>query len=126
MRPLRRAARWVRHADSIDGFSPFAYPPNPNWPDSRGLCSRHSLEPLAHGDVLRDVVFALYLTQQPADHPVALGDHVVLVDRLQVLLAGEDEGPFAQVAEALDGHSNHLADAVLDEARVHVGLLHDL
>ena len=54
---------------------------------------------------------------QLAEHAVAIGDHVVLVDRLQVLLAGGDEDVIAELGQIVDDAADHLAHAVLDEAR---------
>ncbi len=50
----------------------------------------------------------------------------MLVDRLEVLLAGEHVGGVVELSEAPDDPGDHLADAVLDEAGTPVGLLHDL
>ena len=55
----------------------------------------------------------------------ALGDDVVAVDRLEVLLAGEDEVAAVEVGVGGGEPADHLADAVLDEAGVGVGLLDD-
>src|SRR5215207_11302179 len=71
-------------------------------------------------DVLTGVELATELTEQPG----ALGDDVVLVDRLEVLLARRHEGVVAQAAEALDRASNRLAHAVLHEPRTTRRLLH--
>ena len=71
---------------------------------------------------LAEVDFAAEVTEQP----MALGHNAVLVDRLQVLLAGGDERVAAEVTEALGRHADHLAHTVLHEARVHVRLLDDL
>jgi hypothetical protein len=49
----------------------------------------------------------------------------VLVDRLEVLLAGGDERGIGERGEARDHAADHLAHAVLDEARAAVGLLDD-
>jgi RNA polymerase primary sigma factor len=69
------------------------------------------------------VLAALDLRAEIAESPVALGDDVVAVDRLEVLLAGQDEGPGRQIAVALDDLAHHLPHAVLDETRLGVGLL---
>ena len=66
------------------------------------------------------------LARELAEQAVALGDDVVLVDRLEVLLAREHERVVAEAAELLDRHPHHLAHAVLDEARAAVRLLDDL
>ncbi len=58
--------------------------------------------------------------------PKPLSDDVVLVDRLQVLLAGRDKRVVAQLRVALDDSLDHLPHAVLDEAGSAVGLLYDV
>src|SRR5579862_9790020 len=58
-----------------------------------------------------------------AEGSEALGYHVVLVDRLEVDLAGLDERGIVEVREGVDHAADHLADAVLDEAGPAVGLL---
>src|SRR5215218_10325791 len=78
------------------------------------------LEPLPHRRVAARVLAAVELAADLRDQPVALGDHVVSVDRLQVLLAGVDEGAVAELGEGLAHPADHLADAVLDEAGVGV------
>ncbi len=80
--------------------------------------SPDSLQPLALALVPPDALAAGQLGPQLAEGPVALGHHVVAVDRLQVLLAGHDEGAVGQVGVALDHLAHHLPHAVLDEARV--------
>ena len=60
---------------------------------------------------------------QLAEQPEAVGDDVVLVDRLEVLLAGGDERVVAELGQPLDDAADHLAHAVLDEARPAVRLL---
>jgi hypothetical protein len=57
---------------------------------------------------------------------VALGDDVVLVDRLEVLLARRDEARAVELGKAGDDARDHLAHAVLDEARAAMGLFDDL
>ena len=57
---------------------------------------------------------------------MALGEHVVLVDRLQVLLARRDEARTVQLGEAGEHTREHLAHAILDEARTAMRLFHDL
>src|SRR3954447_26506251 len=54
---------------------------------------------------------------QFAEPPEALGEDAVLLDRLETLLAGRDEGVVAQVAVALERAANRLAHAVLREPR---------
>ena len=66
----------------------------------------------------RCVLAAGQLRPQLAEGAVALGHHVVAVDRLQVLLARHHEGLVRQVGVALDHLAHHLPHAVLDEARV--------
>ena len=58
---------------------------------------RRALQPLPHRHVMRRVTAGVELGRDLPEQPVALGDHVVLVDRLQVLLAGEHEGVRVQV-----------------------------
>ncbi len=55
-----------------------------------------------------------------------LGDDVVLVDRLEVHLAGLHERRVVQGRERLDDAANHLSDAVLDEPGSPVRLLDDV
>jgi hypothetical protein len=57
---------------------------------------------------------------------VALGHDVVAVDRLEVLLARRDEAAAVELGKAGDDARDHLAHAVLDEARSAVGLFHHL
>src|SRR3954469_12235633 len=85
--------------------------------------ARAGVQPLAHRRVMREVLARAELGAQLAEQPEALGDDVVLVDRLEVLLARGDERVVAQVAELLDHAADHLPDAVLDEARAPVRLL---
>ena len=66
------------------------------------------------------------LAAQLAEQAMALGEHVVLMDRLQVLLARRDEARAIQFREAGDDARDHLAHAVLDEARTAMGLFDDL
>ena len=60
---------------------------------------------------------------QLAEQAVAVGDDVVLVDRLEVLLARGDERVVAQLGQPVDDAADHLPHAVLDESRAAVGLL---
>ncbi len=66
------------------------------------------------------------LAPQLLEQTVPLGDDVVLVDRLEVLLAGGDERAAVELGEGLDDPADHLTHAVLDEAGPAVGLLDDL
>ena len=50
--------------------------------------ARRAVEPLAHRDVMRGGLAGGELVPQLAEQPEALGHDVVLVDRLEVLLAG--------------------------------------
>src|SRR5215218_7651305 len=68
---------------------------------------------------------ARQLVAHLAEQPEALGDDVVLVDLLEVLLAGGDERRVGQRGKALDDAADHLAHAVLDEARAAMRLLDD-
>ena len=92
-------------------------------PIGSGCADQAALEPFAHRRVMRDVLAGVELAAQLAEQPEALGDDVVLVDRLEVLLARRDEGVVAQVAEALERAANRLAHAVLHEPRTTCGLL---
>ena len=62
------------------------------------LGRRRGLEPLPHGGVVAGVRAALELAGDLGEQAVALGDHVVAVDGLEVLLAGVDEGAVAELA----------------------------
>ena len=86
---------------------------------------RPRVEPLAHRRVVREVLAGGQLVAQLAEQAEALGDDVVLVDRLQVLLAGGDERASPRTPKRVDHAAHHLAHAVLDEARAPVGLLDD-
>ena len=57
---------------------------------------------------------------------MALGDDVVLVDRLEVLLTRRDEARAVELRQLAHDAGDHLAHAVLDEARPAVRLLDDL
>ena len=57
---------------------------------------------------------------------MAFGDDVVLMDRLEVLLASRDEARAVERREGGDDARDHLAHAVLDEAGPAVRLLDDL
>lgn len=58
---------------------------------------------------------------------VALGNHVVLMDRFEILLAREDECFWAKLAtKGIYDSGNHLANAVLDKSWIAVGFLYDL
>ena len=81
------------------------------------------LEPFALGHVAARVLAALELGDDLGEQPRALGDHGVAVDRLEVLLAGEDEAAVAELREGLGDAPDHLANAVLDESRIEVRLL---
>ena len=83
--------------------------------------SHSSRRRLARGGLAR-----LELGAQLGEQAVALGDDVVLVDRLEVLLARRDEARAVELGKARDDAGDHLAHAVLDEARPAVGLLDDL
>ena len=63
------------------------------------------------------------LSAELADCPVAFGDDVVGVDRLQVHLAGLDEVGVAEIGVRLERLLQRDADGVLDEARLEVGML---
>ena len=77
------------------------------------------------GDVAAGVLAGLELGEDLGDQAGALGDDGVAVDRLQVLLAGEQEAAVAQGGVGLGDAADHLAHDVLDEARVAVRLLDD-
>src|SRR3954468_17167831 len=96
--------------------------------DPRGAYARlppGRVQPLAHRGVMREVLARGDLVAQLAEHAEALGDDVVLVDRLEVLLAGRDERLVLERGERGDHAADHLAHAVLDEPRAAVGLLDD-
>ena len=57
------------------------------------------LEPLALGHVVAGVLAALELGEDLREQARALGDDRVAVDRLEVLLAGEDEAAVAELAD---------------------------
>ena len=65
------------------------------------------------------------LLAQLREQAVTLGHDVVLMDRLEVLLARGDEVRTVQRGEHADDAGDHLANAVLDEARAAMGLLDD-
>ena len=65
------------------------------------------------------------LRAQLRQQAMALGDDVVLVDRLEVLLARRDEARAIQLGKAGDDARDHLPHAVLDETRTGVGLFDD-
>src|SRR4051812_8538899 len=74
---------------------------------------------------MREVLARRELVAELAEQPEALGDDVVLVDRLEVLLARRDERRVLERAVLGDDPGDHLAHAVLDEPRPAVGLLDD-
>src|SRR3954452_19553153 len=88
-----------------------------------GLVPAGGLEPLALRHVMSRVLATLELGEDLAEEPGSLRDHVVAVDRLQVLLAGEDEAAVAERRIGLGDAAHHLADAVLDESGIAMGLL---
>src|SRR5687767_13151210 len=114
-------ARWGRSEASSSGFSVGASSFAVNGPTRRP--SGAAVEPLAHRDVLRRVLARHQLAPHLAQEPEPLGGHVVLVDRLQVLLARGHEVAVGEHREALHHAADHLAHAVLDEPRAAVGLL---
>ena len=63
------------------------------------------------------------LSPELTDCPVAFGDDVVGVDRLQIHLAGLDEVGVAEIGVRLERLLQRDADGVLDEARLEVGML---
>src|SRR4051812_3553061 len=87
---------------------------------------RAVLEPLAHRHVVGHVDLLAELTLQLADESVAFGNDVVAMDRLEVLLPGEDECVVGEAAELVDTHPYHLAHDVLDETRAPVRAFDDL
>src|SRR3954454_5022291 len=84
-----------------------------------------SVQPLAHRHVTRCAFASGALGCHLAEQPRAFGDDVVLMDRLEVLLAAHDEGVRLEPCELLEGHADLLADAVLDEPRTAVRALDD-
>ena len=81
------------------------------------------LEPLALGHVVARVLAARELGDDLGQQPRSLREHGMAVDRLEVLLAGEDEAAVAELREGLGHAPDHLANAVLDESGIEVGLL---
>src|SRR5579875_1043580 len=76
--------------------------------------SRRGVQPGARGDVDGRAPAAPQLAADLADRAVALGDHVVLVDRLEVLLTRPDEAVVVDAREGVEHATDHLAHAVLD------------
>src|SRR3954469_13532019 len=96
--------------------------------DPRGPYARlppGRVQPLAHRRVMREVLARGNLVAQLAEHAEALGDDVVLVNRLEVLLARRHERLVLERRVLADHAADHLAHAVLDEPRPPVGLLDD-
>src|SRR5680860_1467900 len=108
---LRRQRKWPLNAETRGG---------------RSIERGSSVQPLARGHVMGGARVSGQLGLQLADQAVALGDHAVLVDRLEVLLASQDERVVAEPGELVHRAADHLAHAVLHEARVAVGLLDHL
>src|SRR3954447_12439975 len=81
--PCRRAARTPSAAMSLGGPS-----------DYRDLGA--GFEPLAHRHLMQLRIVLAQLAAQLADQSVALGHHVVVVDRLEVLLLGLHEHVVAE------------------------------
>src|SRR5918992_2336080 len=127
-----RACKWGFAGSSSAGIpSPVSCETQPGRTDDvQTLSLKHArrarFEPIPLRDVSRGPNARLDLLHELAHQAMALGDHVVLVDRLEILLAGGHEGLVAEAGEALGRHADHLPHAVLDEARPHMGLLHDL
>ena len=92
---------------------------------SAGAALGSPVEPLARGDVMLGVLARGLLVAKLPQQAEALGHDVVLVDRLEVLLACVREVSVREEVQPLDHSAHHLAHAVLDEARTAVGLLHD-
>ena len=65
------------------------------------------------------------LATQLADRAVALGEDVVVVDRLEVDLARQQEVAVTELGVALECAGEREADGVLDEARLQVRVLDD-
>src|SRR3954452_7271 len=86
--------------------------------------SVRAVEPFTQRPMVHGMLAGRDLRAHLAEQPEPLGLHVVLVDGLEVLLAGRDEVLVGQEVEALDDAADHLAHAVLDEARPPVRLLH--
>ena len=96
----------------------------PRGPGGAGVLA--AVEPLAHGELALGVLARAQLVAQLREPAEALGHDVVLVDRLEVLLPRRDERVGMQVGHPVDDAADHLAHAVLDEARPAVRLLdHD-
>src|SRR3954453_6947184 len=94
-------------------------------PAVRQLSSGAPVEPLAHRRVALGVLAGVQLVLELGQQPEALGHDVVLVDGLEVLLAGRDERARREGGQAVDDALDHLAHAVLHEPRAAVGLLDD-
>src|SRR5207245_7764391 len=75
--------------------------------------------------VARLVRTALELGAQLAGGAVALREHVVRVDRLQVDLTREEEVAVVELRVAAERFGERVADGVLDEARLQVRMLDD-
>src|SRR3954453_21722478 len=71
--------------------------------------SDRAVEPLTQRGVVRGVLAGGDLLPHLAHQAEALGLHVVLVDRLEVLLARRDEVQVAEEVQALDDAAHHLA-----------------
>ena len=80
---------------------PLADPGPPGPPRSRLIPAQRAVEPLPQRHVVRGVLARGDLRAQLAQQPEALGLHVVLVDRLEVLLAGGDEVVVGEEVEPL-------------------------
>src|SRR3954471_4501398 len=94
------------------------WPSPPPWPRlawrGAAACSRPAgdssperrsagrVEPLAHRHVVRGVLAGRELAPELSEHAGPVGGDVVLVDRLEVLLARGDERVVAQLRELLD------------------------
>ena len=101
----------------LDGF-----PPRP--PLVAGAARRR--QPGPQRRVARTVLAAGDLVTQLPERPEALGDDVVLMDRLEVLLSRGDEAAAVQLWKLAHDAGDHLAHAILDEARTTVRLFDDL
>src|SRR5829696_9637827 len=80
-------------------------------------------EPAGRREAVSCRPLAAQLARQVGDEAAVLGDHVVAMDRLEVLLARAHERTVPEPPHPLDREPEHLAHAVLDEPRARVRLL---
>src|SRR3954451_570427 len=122
--PSRWAARW-RSSCSTAGTSPAWYGVRRTECSSGGGALRNRAQPVPELCVRERMLAARELPAQLADRPEPLGQDVVVVDRLEVDLAGEDEVVVGQLSVALESALHHQADRILDEPGREVRVLDD-